>query len=116
MNTATYRRQFIPCRFTSTTLSRASSDTTIDNLALACLHCNRHKGPNIAGRDVATGDLVRLFHPRQDRWSDHFAWSGAELVERTPIGRITIHVLAINDPDFLAVRQVLSEEQAFPLL
>jgi hypothetical protein len=39
--------------------------TTIDNLALACLHCNRHKGPNIAGRDVATGDLVRLFHPRQ---------------------------------------------------
>ena len=86
------------------------------NLALACLHCNRHKGPNIAGRDVATGGLVRLFHPRQDRWSDHFAWSGAELVGRTPIGRITIHVLAINDPDFLAVRQVLIEEQAFPLL
>ena len=71
-------------------------DTTIDNLALACLHCNRHKGPNIAGRDVATGDLVRLFHPRQDRWSDHFAWSGAELVGRTPIGRITIHVLDVR--------------------
>jgi hypothetical protein len=90
--------------------------TIIDNLALACLHCNRHKGPNIAGHDAATGDLVRLFHPRQDRWSDHFAWSGAELIGRTPIGRITIHVLAVNDPDFVAVRQVLIEEQTFPLL
>ena len=89
--------------------------TTLDNLALACLHCNRHKGPNIAGHDPATGDLVRLFHPRQDRWSDHLEWAGAELVGRTPIGRVTIHVLAINDPDFLAVRQVLMEEQAFPL-
>jgi len=25
--------------------------TGIGNLALACLHCNAHKGPNIAGLD-----------------------------------------------------------------
>ena len=63
--------------------------TAIDNLALACLHCNRHKGPNIAGRDPATGELVRLFHPRQDKWSEHFEWNAAELAGRTAIGRIT---------------------------
>jgi hypothetical protein len=30
--------------------------TVLDNLALSCLHCNRHKGPNIAGIDSATGN------------------------------------------------------------
>jgi hypothetical protein len=89
--------------------------TVLENLALACLHCNRHKGPNIAGRDPATGELVRLFHSRQDQWIDHFEWVGAELTARTGIGQITIYVLAINDPDFLAVRAALIEERAFRL-
>ncbi len=35
-------------------------ETALDNLALACLHCNRHKGPNIAGRDAETGEIARL--------------------------------------------------------
>jgi hypothetical protein len=89
--------------------------TSLENLALACLHCNRHKGPNIAGRDPLTGEIVRLFHPRQDPWTKHFAWTGAELAARTVMGRVTIQVLAINDPDFLAVREALVAEQAFPL-
>lgn len=89
--------------------------TTSENLALACLHCNLHKGSNIAGRDANTGRLIPLFHPRQDQWRDHFEWTAAELVGRTPIGRITIQVLAMNDPDFLAVREALLEEGVFPL-
>jgi hypothetical protein len=88
--------------------------TVLENLALACLHCNLHKGPNIAGRDQATEKLVPLFHPRQNRWGSHFEWSGAELSGRTRIGRITLQVLAINDPDFLAVREALFEEGVFP--
>lgn len=83
---------------------------SLENLALACLHCNRHKGPNIAGRDPVSGEIVRLFHSQQDPWTEHFAWSGAELRARTVIGRITIQVLAINDPDFLAVREALLAE------
>ena len=42
------------------------------NLALACIQCNRFKGPNIAGIDPTTGELSRLFHPRLDKWLDHF--------------------------------------------
>jgi len=87
--------------------------SVLDNLALACLHCNRHKGPNIAGTDPNTGEVVRLFHPRIDRWNDHFVWAGATLAGRTAIGRTTISVLAINDPDFLAMREALIQEQAF---
>jgi hypothetical protein len=77
------------------------------NLALACLHCNRHKGPNIAGRDDWTGELVRLFNPRHDRWDQHFEWEGTNLLGKTAIGRVTIQVLAMNDPEFRAVRAAL---------
>ncbi len=85
-----------------------SSET--DNLAFCCLHCNRHKGPNIAGRDTETGDLVRLFHPRTDVWHEHFQFAGAVVVGLTAIGRVTVHVLAMNEPEFLAVRQALIRE------
>jgi hypothetical protein len=88
--------------------------TESTNLALACLHCNSHKGPNIAGIDPETGRLTRLFHPRCDRWAAHFAWAEAVLVGLTPEGRATVAVLAINDPDFVAVREALIEEGVFP--
>jgi HNH endonuclease len=84
--------------------------TIIENLALACIHCNRFKGPNIAGVDPQTGEIVRLFHPRLDTWAEHFAWDGANLVGLTAIGRATITVLLINDPELVAVRTALREE------
>jgi hypothetical protein len=87
--------------------------TEFENLALACLHCNRHKGPNLAGLDPADGKLVRLFHPRRDLWPDHFAWRGIDLMGRTAIGRVTIWVLAINAADFCAVRDSLQSEGRF---
>src|SRR5438874_8874034 len=98
-----------------TVARRHGGQTVLENLALACLHCNRHKGPNIAGMDPNTGDLVRLFHPRTDLWEGHFGWTGSALTGKTAIGRAAIHVLAINDPDFLAVREALIREQAFPV-
>lgn len=48
----------------------------IGNLALACYHCNSHKGPNLSGFDPESGVLVRLFHPRQDEWDEHFERNG----------------------------------------
>jgi hypothetical protein len=48
-------------------------------------------------------------------WNEHFEWTGAELRGRTAIGRVTIHVLAINQADFLAMREALIQEQAFSL-
>jgi hypothetical protein len=34
--------------------------TILENLAWSCLHDNKHKGPNIAGIDPVTDDLVAL--------------------------------------------------------
>jgi hypothetical protein len=86
----------------------------LGNLALACFACNNHKGPNIAGVDPETNEIVRLFHPRQDHWEDHFEWRGAMLSGRTSIGRVTIDVLAINLPHRLRLRQMLILEGVFP--
>jgi hypothetical protein len=83
-----------------------------DNLALSCERCNSHKGPNIAG--YLDGRHVRLFNPRRDRWSDHFAWNGPNLVGKTAIGKVTIDVLAINLRYRVAIRTALIEEGIFP--
>jgi len=69
--------------------------TLLSNLALSCLHCNAHKGPNIAGLDPLTRKLTKLFHPR-------------------PIGRVTLVVLAMNDPEAVWAREELIAEGVFP--
>lgn len=77
---------------------------------MACFHCNRFKGPNIAGLDPASRELIRLFHPRTDLWMDHFQFDGAWLLGLTPIGRVTIHVLAMNADDLLLFRAEILKE------
>ena len=77
---------------------------------MACFHCNRFKGPNIAGIDPASGELVRLFHPRTDLWTEHFRFDDARLLGLTPIGRATINVLAMNAEDLLLLRVEILQE------
>lgn len=78
-----------------------------DNLALACHRCNLHKGPNLTGLDTETGDIVPLYHPRRDQWAEHFAFRGLLIEGLTPVGRVTVHVLALNDARRLEVRAEL---------
>jgi hypothetical protein len=53
-----------------------SGETTIENLALACMRCNRHKGPNIGSYDPIGGQLVAFFNPRTQMWREHFRLDG----------------------------------------
>ncbi len=57
------------------------------NLAFACPRFNRYKGPTIAGLDLQSGDVVRLFHPRTDDWVEHFQFLYAFLAGKTQVGR-----------------------------
>ena len=70
-----------------------------ENLALACYHYNAHKGPNLSGLDPQSGALVRLFHPRQDRWDEHFERNGVLIVGRSAVGRATVGLLKMNAAD-----------------
>ncbi len=85
-------------------------ETVSENLALACFHCNRFKGPNIAGIDPHSGELVRLFHPRIDSWDEHFRFDRVRVTGMTAIGRATVQVLAMNASDLLTLRLELLEE------
>lgn len=82
-------------------------ETHEGNLALACLRCNRYKGPNVGSFDPLTGALVPLFNPRKQRWEDHFRWDGATIQALSPEGRVTVKLLRLNDTDRLSERQRL---------
>ena len=61
--------------------------TAADNLALACMICNSRKGSDLASIDEQSGAIEPLFHPRRDRWTDHFQLVGGRIEPRTPKGR-----------------------------
>jgi hypothetical protein len=71
--------------------------TVAGNLALSCFRCNVYKGTCIAGRDPKTRKLTPLFNPRRHKWARHFRWQGPYLVGLTPVGRMTVALLRIND-------------------
>ena len=66
------------------------------NLALACDRCNLHKGPNLSAIDPDTGQVVGLFHPRQQAWPEHFHLKGPLIIGLTPTGRATVALLQMN--------------------
>ena len=82
-------------------------DDSLENLALACPDCNRHKGPNLTTIDPQTRLIVRLFHPRQDVWDAHFEYRGAILVGRTLVGEATIRLLQMNTVERVEMRAEL---------
>lgn len=77
------------------------------NIWLACNRCNDFKGTQVQARDPVTGVLQPLFHPRRQRWRDHFQWDseGVAILGLTPIGRATIEALQLNHPQSVAVRR-----------
>jgi hypothetical protein len=89
----------LPFQFDHVIADKHGGVATADNLALACVRCNRYKGPNVSGVDPESRRITRLFNPRSDAWSKHFVWNGASLSGRTAIGRTTIAVLRINHPE-----------------
>jgi hypothetical protein len=54
---------------------------------------------------------VRLYHPRRDRWLDHFAWSDdhCEVIPLTAIGRVTLLKLRLNHPNVVEHRRILGD-------
>ena len=44
----------------------------LNNLCLACWHCNTSKQRSTTAIDPQTQDMVSLFNPRRDRWSEQF--------------------------------------------
>jgi hypothetical protein len=106
---------FLPFEIDHAIARKHHGKTISSNLAFACAYDNGFKGPNIAGLDSRTGRLVRMFHPRRHMWQHHF-WDGPVLAGRTPIGRATVEVLAMNHPLRVEQRRALIDAGLFPPL
>lgn len=88
--------------------------TTLENLALACLPCNRRKGSDLTTVDPGSGQIVTLFNPRLQGWDDHFVLQGAYIVGKTTTGRATVFLLNLNASTRLIKRQLLLVEGVYP--
>ncbi len=94
--------------------SSAGGSDDPDNLCLACVSCNPHKSDRVSAPGPETGQIVPLFHPRSDRWGDHFSWDGHRVVGRTPVGRATVAALDLNAPRRLLIREAEALFNLFP--
>lgn len=86
-------------------LSKGGSNN-IDNLALACFHCNRQKSNKVTAFDEKSKTEVYLFNPRLDGWEEHFIWSKDTLhiIGITPKGRATVLTLDLNRKRIIDIR------------
>jgi hypothetical protein len=83
----------------------------IENLALACYHCNLDKGPNLTGIDPDVGSIAPLFNPRREMWNEHFAQRESVIVGLTPTGRATVRVLNMNGSTRIELRSELGRSR-----
>ena len=88
--------------------------TVLDNLALACVFCNRHKGSDVGSIHWESNEFVRLFHPRTDHWRDHFELVGARIEGLTLVGKVTARLLGWNSANRVEERELLIRRGFFP--
>lgn len=95
-----YPEEFSPSSFEVEHITPQSAGglTELDNLALACSHCNAHKATRHVWVDPLTETHVKLFNPRIDEWSSHFLLNRntGEIEGQSPMGRATVSVLVMN--------------------
>ena len=88
--------------------------TQEDNLAFACVYCNQAKGSDVGSIHWESGEFVRFFNPRSDRWADHFALRGNRIEATTAIGAVTARILDFNNAERVVERQTLQGMGRYP--
>ena len=94
---------FFPHEVDHVVAEKHGGATEIENLALACWRCNRHKGSDLTSFDPQTRQLSPLFNPRTQVWTEHFAY-GEVIIGLTPEGRTTVNLLRLNSEERLNER------------
>ncbi|MPZ19695.1 MAG: HNH endonuclease [Luteitalea sp.] len=85
-----------------------------ENLANACLVCNRNKGSDLGSVSAPSGQFTRFFNPRIDRWRDYFQLDRLVIKALTDIGDVTVRIFRFNDDERLLERQALVAAGTYP--
>jgi 5-methylcytosine-specific restriction endonuclease McrA len=92
-----------------------SGATVLQNLALACVSCSLRKGSRTVAPDPETTELVHLFNPRTDAWTEHFELASDFLIiGTTPIGRATVAALRLNHALAVEIRREEADRGRYP--
>ena len=70
--------------------------TILGNLALACVSCSLRKWARVSAPDPEAGEIVSLFNPRTQDWSEHFSWSDGLLIPLTASGRAAVRPIILS--------------------
>jgi HNH endonuclease len=110
---------FFGCEVDHIISEKHGGPTEADNLAYACLICNRNKGSDVGSivPPLSSGLFSRFFNPRIDRWPEHFALDESDGITITPlteIGAATTRIFAFNSSERLLERQALREVDRYP--
>ena len=87
-----------------------------ENLAASCYRCNEFKGAKTHAVDPEMGQLVALFNPRTQAWTEHFVWvnGGTHIAGLTPTGRATVITLRLNNENVVEARAIWIESGWHP--
>ncbi len=105
---------FYGCEVDHIISEKHGGPTQGDNLGYACVFCNQAKGSDVGSIHWESGQFVRLFNPRTDRWADHFVLGGCQIEGVTAIGVVTALILGFNNDERLLERQILQEMNRYP--
>jgi len=83
--------------------------TIESNLAFTCPDCNYNKGANIGTfLHPPERQFTPLFHPRVDKWEDHFEEIDGLIAPLTSVGEATVKILMFNTPERIILRRELA--------
>ena len=89
-------------------------ETNANNLAYACVFCNRYKGSDIGSIVWQTREFTRFYNPRYDHWGEHFKLEDKVIIPLTKIGEVTARIFLFNNDDRLLERQLLISRGKYP--
>ncbi len=105
---------FYGCEVDHIISEKHGGPTEADNLSYACVFCNQAKGSDVGSIHAETGEFVRFFNPRTDRWSEHFVLVGSQIEGVTAIGIVTARILGFNTGERVLERQTLQGMNRYP--
>jgi hypothetical protein len=105
---------FLGCEVDHIISEKHGGATLADNLANACVFCNKFKGSDVGSISQQTGLFVRFFNPRSDIWAHHFRISGIRIESLSPIGEVTARILGFNNPERHLERKALADINRYP--
>lgn len=108
------RLSFFPHEVDHIIALKHGGQSDLENLALSCWRCNRHKGTDLGSFDPETQQFCFLFNPRTQTWSEHFCMTSGQIQGLTPTGRTTAQLLQLNRSDRIAERVRLAEIEDLP--